>query len=96
MRTPRLVLVAAFAAAACSTGGELRQSPAPDTTEQARVIRLEYAAADAVASTVNRLIESKPGARVAADAATNSVLVRGSQAQIEQMMDLIAVLDVDR
>ena len=94
-----IVLASLVGLTGCGATAESQEAPHETAAAQEmRVIRLAHADAQEMADTLAQFIADDPGstAKVRADAATNSVLVAGSEPQIDQIMNLIARLDVER
>ncbi len=96
MRSPQTTLVLLALLAGCGTtsasGDDAKSAPRTDV----RVIVLEYTVPEEMAATLDEFVADSDSMRVVPHAASNSILVTGSDEEIMQLLDLVARLDVRR
>ena len=94
MRSPQTTLVLLALLAGCGTtsasGDDAKSAP------RTAVIVLEYSVPEEMAATLDEFVADSDSMRVVPHAASNSILVTGSDEEIMQLLDLVARLDVRR
>lgn len=71
------------------------ESRSTEITEQVRIVRIEHAAAEDMAAVLSELLLDGGGSvQVVAEAATNSLLLSGTESEMGEVLSVIAALDV--
>jgi hypothetical protein len=78
------------------TGDKRPAAPAPEAAgEQTQLVRLKYALAPELAQTLQSVFGGRGGPAIVPEPRSNTLIVRGSEKQVEEVHRLIRELDIE-